>query len=132
MLWLTLHLFELFFCVCLDTTKISLNDNKTNICLQTVRFKNELERNITIKLGYANAKVSDLYFLSISYLFIYIIMFISYLYRVKDVLFLFVLLEVNILSYRTIHCLLSNQSSIHIVKIYILPLQILLNYFWWP
>ena len=25
--------------------------------LQTVRFKNELERNITIKLGYANAKV---------------------------------------------------------------------------
>jgi len=25
---------------------------------QTVRFKNELERNITIKLGYANAKVS--------------------------------------------------------------------------
>ena len=24
---------------------------------QTVRFKNELERNITIKLGYANAKV---------------------------------------------------------------------------
>lgn len=24
----------------------------------TVRFKNELERNITIKLGYANAKVS--------------------------------------------------------------------------
>lgn len=27
--------------------------------LQTVRFKNELERNITIKLGYANAKVSS-------------------------------------------------------------------------
>ena len=26
--------------------------------LQTVRFKNELVRNITIKLGYANAKVS--------------------------------------------------------------------------
>ena len=25
--------------------------------LQTVRFKNELRRNITIKLGYANAKV---------------------------------------------------------------------------
>src|SRR4051812_40544987 len=25
--------------------------------LQTVRFKNELERNITIKLGYANAKI---------------------------------------------------------------------------
>ena len=25
----------------------------------TVRFKNELERNITIKLGYANAKVSQ-------------------------------------------------------------------------
>merc|ERR1712227_1068321 len=25
--------------------------------VQTVRFKNELERNITIKLGYANAKV---------------------------------------------------------------------------
>ncbi len=25
---------------------------------QTVRFKNELVRNITIKLGYANAKVS--------------------------------------------------------------------------
>lgn len=25
---------------------------------QTVRFKNELERNITIKLGYANAKVT--------------------------------------------------------------------------
>lgn len=24
---------------------------------QTVRFKNELERNITIKLGYANAKL---------------------------------------------------------------------------
>jgi translation initiation factor 2 subunit 3 len=28
--------------------------------VQTVRFKNELERNITIKLGYANAKVSGL------------------------------------------------------------------------
>ena len=27
------------------------------MCVQTVRFKNELERNITIKLGYANAKV---------------------------------------------------------------------------
>jgi len=26
-------------------------------CAQTVRFKNELERNITIKLGYANAKI---------------------------------------------------------------------------
>ena len=26
--------------------------------VQTVRFKNELERNITIKLGYANAKVT--------------------------------------------------------------------------
>ena len=26
---------------------------------QTVRFKNELERNITIKLGYANAKVNS-------------------------------------------------------------------------
>ena len=26
----------------------------------TVRFKNELERNITIKLGYANAKVRPL------------------------------------------------------------------------
>lgn len=25
--------------------------------MQTVRFKNELERNITIKLGYANAKI---------------------------------------------------------------------------
>jgi translation initiation factor 2 gamma subunit (eIF-2gamma) len=25
----------------------------------TVRFKNEKERNITIKLGYANAKVKD-------------------------------------------------------------------------
>lgn len=28
--------------------------------VHTVRFKNELERNITIKLGYANAKVRDL------------------------------------------------------------------------
>ena len=28
--------------------------------VQTVRFKNELERNITIKLGYANAKVYKL------------------------------------------------------------------------
>lgn len=27
------------------------------IFVQTVRFKNELERNITIKLGYANAKI---------------------------------------------------------------------------
>lgn len=27
--------------------------------VQTVRFKNELERNITIKLGYANAKVGS-------------------------------------------------------------------------
>ena len=26
-------------------------------CYKTVRFKNELERNITIKLGYANAKI---------------------------------------------------------------------------
>lgn len=29
--------------------------------VHTVRFKNELERNITIKLGYANAKVSHYY-----------------------------------------------------------------------
>ena len=28
--------------------------------VHTVRFKNELERNITIKLGYANAKVRGL------------------------------------------------------------------------
>jgi translation initiation factor 2 subunit 3 len=28
-----------------------------NSDFQTVRFKNELERNITIKLGYANAKI---------------------------------------------------------------------------
>lgn len=27
--------------------------------VHTVRFKNELERNITIKLGYANAKVRE-------------------------------------------------------------------------
>ena len=27
--------------------------------VHTVRFKNELERNITIKLGYANAKVNN-------------------------------------------------------------------------
>lgn len=27
--------------------------------MQTVRFKNELERNITIKLGYANAKIFE-------------------------------------------------------------------------
>lgn len=27
--------------------------------VHTVRFKNELERNITIKLGYANAKVNS-------------------------------------------------------------------------
>jgi translation initiation factor 2 subunit 3 len=27
------------------------------VCVQTVRFKTELERNITIKLGYANAKI---------------------------------------------------------------------------
>ena len=25
--------------------------------IQTIRFKNELERNITIKLGYANCKI---------------------------------------------------------------------------
>lgn len=30
---------------------------RTHSLLQTVRFKNELERNITIKLGYANAKI---------------------------------------------------------------------------
>lgn len=30
--------------------------------VQTVRFKNELERNITIKLGYANAKVYFYFF----------------------------------------------------------------------
>lgn len=30
--------------------------------VQTVRFKNELERNITIKLGYANAKVRTEHF----------------------------------------------------------------------
>ena len=30
---------------------------KAIIGVQTVRFKNELERNITIKLGYANAKI---------------------------------------------------------------------------
>ncbi|CAM9942841.1 unnamed protein product, partial [Ectocarpus sp. 13 AM-2016] len=28
-----------------------------HLAVQTVRFKNELERNITIKLGYANAKI---------------------------------------------------------------------------
>lgn len=28
--------------------------------VHTVRFKNELERNITIKLGYANAKVHSM------------------------------------------------------------------------
>jgi translation initiation factor 2 subunit 3 len=28
--------------------------------VHTVRFKNELERNITIKLGYANAKVRNI------------------------------------------------------------------------
>ncbi|KAH0854872.1 hypothetical protein HID58_031356, partial [Brassica napus] len=28
-----------------------------SVLVQTVRFKNELERNITIKLGYANAKI---------------------------------------------------------------------------
>ena len=33
--------------------------------VHTVRFKNELERNITIKLGYANAKVSLFCFLSV-------------------------------------------------------------------
>lgn len=33
--------------------------------VQTVRFKNELERNITIKLGYANAKVKQLFNYSI-------------------------------------------------------------------
>lgn len=31
--------------------------DQSTLCLQTVRFKNELERNITIKLGYANAKI---------------------------------------------------------------------------
>lgn len=30
---------------------------KSDTPVQTVRFKNELERNITIKLGYANAKI---------------------------------------------------------------------------
>jgi len=32
--------------------------------VHTVRFKNELVRNITIKLGYANAKVSSSIFIS--------------------------------------------------------------------
>jgi len=31
--------------------------------VHTVRFKNELERNITIKLGYANAKVKQVFYL---------------------------------------------------------------------
>jgi len=35
--------------------------------VHTVRFKNELERNITIKLGYANAKVTSLFFSPPSY-----------------------------------------------------------------
>ena len=33
----------------------------------TVRFKNELVRNITIKLGYANAKVSACLYVSSNY-----------------------------------------------------------------
>ncbi len=35
------------------------------VSVQTVRFKNELVRNITIKLGYANAKVKE----SLSYVY---------------------------------------------------------------
>ena len=41
----------------ISTDCLTLSD--IDACVfQTVRFKNELERNITIKLGYANAKVS--------------------------------------------------------------------------
>ena len=39
--------------------------------VQTVRFKNELERNITIKLGYANAKVKYFYLTSVIGIYIY-------------------------------------------------------------
>ena len=56
------------FCYCRDS--IFLTQKKQNqqisfhwygfvfLVFQTVRFKNELVRNITIKLGYANAKVN--------------------------------------------------------------------------
>jgi translation initiation factor 2 gamma subunit (eIF-2gamma) len=37
--------------------------------VQTVRFKNELERNITIKLGYANAKIYKSHGLQVCCLF---------------------------------------------------------------
>lgn len=37
--------------------------------VHTVRFKNELERNITIKLGYANAKVRECIFSDVCVIF---------------------------------------------------------------
>lgn len=61
---------------CLDTDILGLTEGQINVGtighvahgksstvravsgVTTIRFKNELERNITIKLGYANAKVS--------------------------------------------------------------------------
>ena len=45
--------------VCLNSISININ-GASLLCLiyfQTVRFKRELERNITMKLGYANAKI---------------------------------------------------------------------------
>ena len=45
----------LFYCIFEFWYKYKVN---VFVFPQTVRFKNELERNITIKLGYANAKVT--------------------------------------------------------------------------
>ena len=39
------------------TDRLETRLNPRLPCPQTVRFKNELVRNITIKLGYANAKI---------------------------------------------------------------------------
>ena len=36
---------------------VQVGDEQVLSNVKTVRFKNELERNITIKLGYANAKI---------------------------------------------------------------------------
>lgn len=49
--------------------------------VHTVRFKNELERNITIKLGYANAKVRECIFSDVCVIFAY---FWTSMFEIKE------------------------------------------------
>ena len=55
--WRVCIKFLLFEAVIHPTLFFLLSRDQAISGVQTVRFRNELERNITIKLGYANAKI---------------------------------------------------------------------------